>query len=536
VRIVSDFASVPPRQRLSLTHWLILVMASIGFAFDIYVLLVMPLIARPALAQLLGVDADTDSGTKAILAWSGYVTWGSAACGGIFGLLGGYLTDLFGRRRILTWSILLYAVSAVASGLSTSAPMLLLFRCTTFIGVCVEFVAAVAWLAELFPNPHQRESVLGYTQAFSSIGGLLAAGSFKLANATADLLPAIFEGHDAWRYTLISGVIPALPLIIIRPFLPESPEWQRKRAEGTLKRASIFQLFQPLFLRTSLVSAAIFACVFGAAFGAIQLTPQIVPGLVPELRPLNPMKEAYEGALSEAKLAELEKRSEGAKKKLDADPDNASLKTKEKQEHDLYERALGGSRDEKVRSGLLQKIHDMEHQREQTVGNVQLWQELGGLIGRFALAWLAVRVLSRRKLLWMFQLPGVVVLPLVFAFAAAGHLGEASLTWLRPGIFVVGFLTVAQMSFFGNYLPLVYPIHLRGTGESFAANVGGRMCGTSGQFAATQLGVLFLTMIPGLPRHTGIAYAAAVVGFTVFAIGSLLTFWLPEPKQGALAD
>ena len=46
-----------------------------------------------------------------------------------------------------------------------------------FIGVCVEFVAAVAWLAELFPDPKQREKVLGYTQAFSSLGGLLVAGA-----------------------------------------------------------------------------------------------------------------------------------------------------------------------------------------------------------------------------------------------------------------------------------------------------------------------------------------------------------------------
>ena len=50
---------------------------------------------------------------------------------------------------------------------------LLVFRCLVFIGVCVEFVAAVAWLAELFPDRDQREKVLGYTQAFSSFGGLL---------------------------------------------------------------------------------------------------------------------------------------------------------------------------------------------------------------------------------------------------------------------------------------------------------------------------------------------------------------------------
>jgi MFS family permease len=532
---VSDIPSGPPRQRLTLTHWLILIMASIGFAFDIYVLLVMPLINRPALAQLLHVNPDTTSGTKAILDWTGYISWSSAACGGIFGLLGGYLTDLFGRRRILTWSILLYAVSAVASGLATSPEMLLVFRCTTFIGVCVEFVAAVAWLAELFPNQHQRETVLGYTQAFSSAGGLLATGSFILVNAFADWLPAIYDGHDPWRYTLISGVIPAIPLIIIRPFLPESPEWQRKRAEGTLKRASILELFQPAFRRTSLVSAALFACVFGAAFGAIQLTPQIVPGLVPELRPLTPMKDAYEGSLEEPKLDKLHEQADAAKKKLAADPENPALKEQAERAQKQYGMALGASKDEQKREELRGKIHDLEHQREATVGRVQLFQELGGLVGRFALAWLAVRILSRRKLLWTFQVPGLIVLPVVFAVCAAGNLGEQSLAWLRPGIFVVGFLTVAQMSFFGNYLPRVYPIHLRGTGESFAANVGGRMFGTTGQFAATQLGVLLLTVMPSLPRHTGIAYAAAAVGFGVFAIGTVLTFWLPEPKEAAVA-
>ena len=69
--------------------------------------------------------------------------------------------------------------------------MLLFLRCTTFIGVCVEFVAAVAWLAELFPEPKRREAVLGFTQAFSSLGGLLVTGANYLAMRYGDLLPAI---------------------------------------------------------------------------------------------------------------------------------------------------------------------------------------------------------------------------------------------------------------------------------------------------------------------------------------------------------
>src|SRR5581483_204829 len=103
--------------------------------------------------------------------------------GGVFGMIGGYLTDLLGRRRVLVWSILLYAFATLASGYATTPMMLLVFRCGAFVGVCVEFVAAVAWLAELFPNPHQREKVLGYTQAFSSVGGLLVASANSLAGA-----------------------------------------------------------------------------------------------------------------------------------------------------------------------------------------------------------------------------------------------------------------------------------------------------------------------------------------------------------------
>jgi MFS family permease len=149
---------------------MILVMAAIGFAFDIYELLMLPLIAPPALKELLG-----DAAPATVSTWRSVLFYVPALAGGLFGFLGGYLTDRLGRRRVLTGSILLYALSAFLAGFSTNIWMLLLLRCTTFIGFCVEFVAAVAWLAELFPNAHQRERVLGYTQAFSSVGGLLVA-------------------------------------------------------------------------------------------------------------------------------------------------------------------------------------------------------------------------------------------------------------------------------------------------------------------------------------------------------------------------
>ncbi len=161
---------------------------------------------------------------------------------------------------MLVWSILLYAFSAAGSGFATSIEMLLVLRCLTFVGVCVEFVAAVAWLAELFPEREQRETVLGYTQAFSSFGGLLVSAAYYVAVTYGSSLPAIHGDHHAWRYTLISGLIPAIPLIVIRPFPPESPAWQQKKDAGTLKRPSIAELFHPSLRRATIVTTIMFAC------------------------------------------------------------------------------------------------------------------------------------------------------------------------------------------------------------------------------------------------------------------------------------
>src|SRR5262245_10263618 len=256
-------------------QWVICSIAVIGFAFDTYEILMLQLVIRPALLELTGAAP----GSPEYQMWVGRLFYIPAFAGAVFGLLGGYLTDRFGRRRILTYSILVYAIGAFLSGFSTSIGMLLVLRCLVFVGLSVEFVAAVAWLAALFPEPRRRERVLGYTQAFSSLGGLLVATANGLCVAYAASLPALdwFGGisnpHAPWRYTLITGVLPALPLMVIRPFLPESPIWHQKRTAGTLRRASLAALFSPALRRTTIVTTVMFAMAYGAAFGAIQQVP-----------------------------------------------------------------------------------------------------------------------------------------------------------------------------------------------------------------------------------------------------------------------
>jgi hypothetical protein len=162
-----------------------------------------------------------------------------------------------------------------------------------------------------------------------------------------------------------------------------------------------------------------------------------------------------------------------------------------------------------------------------TAGAVQVMQELGGLVGRVALAYLAVVIVSRRSLLRVFQVPGLFIVPLVF-FLAPG-LDVATLKW---AIFAAGFCTVAQFSFWGNYLPRVYPVYLRGTGESFAANVGGRVFGTMAALLTTQLAAA----VPGTTPAIKLAYAAAGVALLAYAAGLAASFFLPEPKSERLPE
>ena len=88
---------------------------------------------------------------------------------------------------------------------------------------------------------------------------------------------------------------------------------------------------------------------------------------------------------------------------------------------------------------------------------------------------------------------------------------------------------MAQLSFWGNYLPRMYPIHLRGTGESFAANIGGRMIGTG--FAALTSYLAVQSFIPG-DSAAKYAFTAAAVALGVISVGFLTeSFFLPEPPH-----
>src|SRR5262249_13095306 len=127
-------------------------------------------------------------------------------------------------------------------------------------------------------------------------------------------------------------------------------------------------------------------------------------------------------------------------------------------------------------------------------------------------------------LLWLFQIPGLIIIPVVW-FYVYRHQPE----YFTTGVFLAGACIVAQFSYFGEYLPKVFPVHLRGTGGSFATHVGGRMIGPWAAFLTTTLIAPMVT--GGSTPFEKVAFAAGVTGVLVFAIGFLTSFFLPQPQE-----
>jgi hypothetical protein len=87
-------------------------------------------------------------------------------------------------------------------------------------------------------------------------------------------------------------------------------------------------------------------------------------------------------------------------------------------------------------------------------------------------------------------------------------------------------------SCWGNYLPRVYPTRLRGMGESFAANIGGRVIGVSAALVTTTVS----NVMPGGGPAARLAYSAGAVSVFVVLAGLIGSLSLPEPVGNQLPD
>ena len=138
---------------------------------------------------------------------------------GVGGVLFGYLSDRYGRRSVMTWTILVYSIGTALTALSDGFWTVLFFRLVTGLGVGGEWAVGHALLAESTPQ-HLRGRASALLQAGEPVGvGLAAVTGFLLA-------PLI-----GWRVVFLLSSVTALLVFLVRSYLPESELWLEQKEE-----------------------------------------------------------------------------------------------------------------------------------------------------------------------------------------------------------------------------------------------------------------------------------------------------------------
>jgi sugar porter (SP) family MFS transporter len=198
----------------------------------------------------------------------------------IFGALAGavvagYLSDRFGRRRLLLVAGAVYAGGALGAAFAPSVEVLIGFRLLLGLAVGVSSVLVPLYLAELAPT-----AVRGGLTSLNQL--MIAIGIFASYGVT-----YVFSGDGNWRMMLGLAIVPALLMLTGLWFMDESPRWlvvhghvaqaravltrshgveQVAREIAEIRRASqmsskpgIFELFRARWLRRGMLMAAMLA-------------------------------------------------------------------------------------------------------------------------------------------------------------------------------------------------------------------------------------------------------------------------------------
>lgn len=264
------------------TLWITLIAAFLGWMFDGLEMGIFPLVARPALIDLLTPEIEAlkaDPATldkdkvvdKVVAPWFGKITalflLGAASGGLLFGWLG----DRIGRVRAMSYSILTYSLFSGFCYFASEAWHLGLFRFISALGMGGEWSLGVALVMECWPGKH-RPWLAGAIGAASNVGFLLIALMAKVKPPTV----------DSWRWVMLAGAAPALLTFFIRLFVPESHRWKESARKDD---RPLREIFSPPLLKTTLLAIAFASIALIGTWASVQTVPtwvdQMTGGKIP---------------------------------------------------------------------------------------------------------------------------------------------------------------------------------------------------------------------------------------------------------------
>ncbi len=409
-------------QGISNYQWLVLVIASLGWVFDVFEGQVFVASMNDAMPQLLGTSsADIDDVTKkAIASWNNYAM-ASFLLGGAFGgILFGMLSDKIGRSKTMIYTILFYSVFTCVTAFANAPWQMVVLRFLVAMGVGGEWAVASAMVAEVMPK--RSRPVMGSIFHASSVFGTLmavAVGYFIISRQV--------MGDNTWRLGFLIGVIPALLTVFIRWKLREPDQWvqaqERAKTDATQKTGSLSALFQTAYLRNTIVAVALATIGLTTFWGCHIYGKDTLK------------RRAEQQVLVDAGLADV---------------NWAAASEAEK-----------GQRTEAL------KAEKDTIKREEMIG-MFLTMVLGGGLGLVLFGSIS-DVLGRKGAFVFYHLGGLTSAILLFYVLAPGDYSRAVLMLFLP---VFGFLTLGMHAGYAVYFPELFPTRLRGTGTGFCFNAG----------------------------------------------------------------
>lgn len=186
----------------------------------------------------------------------------SVIIGAIIGtIMVGYLSDIFGRRRIYLSTLVFFIIFDLISVFSVNFIMLFISRVLLGIVLGAEYPVANSYIAEVTPD-EKRGFYLAMATVFFSIGSISSA------------IVAIFMfpfGNIGWRLMLGVAIIPAIIVEFMRFSLPESKMWEQKK-----ERTKFFEMFSKKYYKNIVIAALIWFLYDIVAYGLSLTLPTIL--------------------------------------------------------------------------------------------------------------------------------------------------------------------------------------------------------------------------------------------------------------------
>jgi MFS transporter, SHS family, sialic acid transporter len=389
-------------------QWMVLLASFLGWLFDGFEIGLFPVIARPALKNVLLGAGDDQIGP-----WMGIITACFLVGAAFGGVLFGWLGDRIGRVRAMALSILTYSLVTGLGYLAQRPEHLAAVRFASALGMGGQWALGVALVMECWPD-RWRPLLAGFMGAMANVGFLLTGVVARLHQVT----------PESWRWMMLVGALPAFLVFFIMLLVPESQRWQQSVKIGPSR--PVREVFGPKLRKTTILAICFASVALIGTWGSVQWLPVWTNQMVTE-QGLQSIKQQHPDWYAPAKLE-----------------------------------ATAGETRTRERTAAETQV---KQQASKATANIQMIQAFGAIVGAIIAPLIGAR-LGRRPAYFLLCSASLTICAVIFR--VFDTYTTAFLFWC----FLTSFATASFYGWFPLYFPELFPTRVRATGQGLSYNFG----------------------------------------------------------------